>query len=187
MSPVLFVLAAELLQCIINKAHQLQLLQMPIPSRDGSGFPIIQYADDTIIVMRASQMELLYLKAILESFAQSTGLRVNYAKSCMVPLNLTEEEALIMAGVLGCKLQQMPFTYLGMPMGTTKPRVEHFAPMMNRVARQLTSISSMLTYTSELQLVNSVLSSWPTFTMCTVSVPVAIHEYVDRARRQCMC
>jgi hypothetical protein len=186
MSPLLFVLAAELLQCIINKAHQLQLLQMPIPSRDGSGFPIIQYADDTIIVMRASQMELLCLKAILESFAQSTGLRVNYAKSCMVPLNLTKEEDLIMVGVLGCKLQQMPFTYLGLPMGTTKPRVEHFALMMNRVERQLISISLMLTYAGKLQLVNSVLSSLPTFTMCTVSVPVAIHEYVDRARRQCM-
>jgi hypothetical protein len=100
--------------------------------------------------MRASQMELLCLKAILESFAQSTGLMVNYAKSCMFPLNLTEEEALIMAGVLGCKLQQMPFTYLALPMGTTKPRVEHFAPMMNRVERHLTSISSMLTYAGKL-------------------------------------
>jgi hypothetical protein len=34
---------------------------------------------------------------------------------------------------------------LGLPMGTTKPRVEHFAPLMNRVERQLTTISSMLT------------------------------------------
>jgi hypothetical protein len=25
----------------------------------------------------------------------------------------------------------MPFTYLGLPMGTTKPKVEHFAPLMN--------------------------------------------------------
>jgi hypothetical protein len=37
-----------------------------------------------------------------------------------------------------------------------------------------------------LQLVNSVLSSLPTFTMCSVQVPVAVHEYVDRARRHCM-
>jgi hypothetical protein len=101
MSPLLFVLAAELLQCIVNKAHQLDLLQMPIPSGDGAGFPIIQYADDTIIVMRASQRELLCLKAILESYRQLTGLRVNYAKSCMVPLNMTEERAQILAGVFG--------------------------------------------------------------------------------------
>jgi hypothetical protein len=39
--------------------------------------------------MKASQRELFTLKGLLESFAQSTGLRVNYRKSCMVPLNLS--------------------------------------------------------------------------------------------------
>jgi hypothetical protein len=46
MSPLVFVLAAELLQCLINKAHQQGLFQMPIPPRDEAGFPIIQYVDD---------------------------------------------------------------------------------------------------------------------------------------------
>jgi hypothetical protein len=76
LSPLLFVLAADLLQCIINKAHAQDLFQLPIPSRDGSGYPIIQYADATILIMKASQRELLCLKAILETFAQATGLRV---------------------------------------------------------------------------------------------------------------
>jgi hypothetical protein len=56
MPHLLFVLAADLLQCIINKAHQQGLLQLPIPYRDGLGFLVIQYADDTIIIiMQASQ------------------------------------------------------------------------------------------------------------------------------------
>jgi retron-type reverse transcriptase len=41
LSPLLFVLAANLLQCIINKAHDQGLFQLPIPSRDRSGYPII--------------------------------------------------------------------------------------------------------------------------------------------------
>jgi hypothetical protein len=93
MSPLLFVLAAELLQCIINKAHQQGLFQIPIPSRDVAGFPIIQYADDTIMIMKASKRELLCLKDLLESYGQSTGLMINYAKSCLVPLNISEEKA----------------------------------------------------------------------------------------------
>jgi hypothetical protein len=101
LSPLLFVLAADLLQCIINKAHDQGLFQLPIPSRDGSGYPIIQYADDTIIVMRASQRELLCLKAIMETFAQSTWLKVNHVKSCLVPLNMNIEQALNLIGVLG--------------------------------------------------------------------------------------
>jgi hypothetical protein len=106
---------------------------MPIPSRDGSRYLIIQYADDTILIMKASQRELLCLKAILETFAQATGLRVNHGKSCLVPLNMDAEQATLLTGVFGCKLQDMPFIYLGLSMGTTKPRVEHFAPLMNRV------------------------------------------------------
>jgi hypothetical protein len=122
----------------------------------------------------------------LETFAQSTGLRVNHSKSCLVPLNMDKEQALTLAGVFGCKLQDMRFTYLGLPMGTTKPRVEHFAILINRVERQLTSISLKLTQAGKLQLVNSVLFSLPTFNMCSVVVPNTVLEDVDMARRHYM-
>jgi hypothetical protein len=184
--PLLFVLIADLLHHIINKAYVQGLLQLPIQTFENIGFPIIQYTDDTIIFLKASQKELLCLRALLESFAQLTGLRVSYAKTGMVPINPTPKKAEIMAGVFGCRIQSMLFTYLGLPMGTIKLRVEHFAPLMNRAERQLTSISSMLTYADKLQLVNQVMSSLPTFTMCSVDVPVAVHEYFDRARCNCM-
>jgi hypothetical protein len=185
LSPLLFVLATDL-QCIINKAHDQGLLQLSIPSNDRVGFPIIQYANDTIILLQASQRKLLCLKALLEISALSTGLRVNYAKSGMVPLNMTKEKTELMTGVFECRLQKMPFTYLGLPMGTTRPRVEHYAPLKNRMERQLTSISSMLNHDGRLQLVNTILSASPTYTMCSLAVPVIVHEYFDRARRHCM-
>jgi hypothetical protein len=71
------------------------------------------------MIMKTSQRELLCLKGLLETFDQYTGLRINYAKSCLVPLNMSEEKAELLAGVFGCKIQGMPFTYLGLPMGTT--------------------------------------------------------------------
>jgi hypothetical protein len=79
----------DILQCIVNKAHLEGLFELPILAYEGAGYPIVQYADDTILVMKASQRELFILKGLLESFSQSTGLRVNYGKSCMVPLNTT--------------------------------------------------------------------------------------------------
>jgi hypothetical protein len=116
MSPLLFVLVAELLQCIVNRACQQSLFQMPIPSPSNFGFPMIQYADDIVIIMRASQQELLCLKALFHSFGQSTGLKVNYVKSGMIPLNMSQQQAQNMAGVFGCQIQTIPFTYLGLPM-----------------------------------------------------------------------
>jgi hypothetical protein len=135
MSPLLFVLAADLLQCVINQVHNMGILQLPIPANDQAGFPVIQYADDTIVLMKAYQRQSLCLKAILETFAQSTGLRVNYSRSGMVPLNMSQEKTEIMTSVFGCKMQEMPFTYLGLPMGTTRPRVEHYEPVMNKMKR----------------------------------------------------
>jgi hypothetical protein len=91
-----------------------------------------------------------------------------------------------MTCIFGYKLQEMSFTYLGLPMCTTRPRVEHYEPIMNRMERQLSSISSLLTHVGRLQLVNSVLSSSPTYTMCSVSIPSMLHDYFDKIRRHCM-
>jgi hypothetical protein len=39
-------------------------------------FPILQYADDTLIFMQGDARQLFFLKAILNSFAESTGLLI---------------------------------------------------------------------------------------------------------------
>ena len=52
LSPLLFVLAADLLQSIINKAKDLVLINLPIPLQYTSDFPILQYADATLIFMQ---------------------------------------------------------------------------------------------------------------------------------------
>jgi hypothetical protein len=52
LSPLLFVLAAEFLQILINKAASINLLKAPIPQASND-FPVIQYADDTLLIMQA--------------------------------------------------------------------------------------------------------------------------------------
>jgi hypothetical protein len=133
--------AADLLPCIINKAHSQGLLTLLIEADPSNDFPIIQYADDTI----ASQTELFCLKGLLHSFYESTGLRVNFDKSQMIPLNLSHDQALDLASTFGCQLGTLPFKYLGLPLGTTKPRIDDCMPLMDRIEKRLTSISSFLT------------------------------------------
>jgi len=72
-----------LLQSIINKATQLGHLRLPIPAPKLDS-PIIQYVDDTLIIMEASATQLLFLKGILQAFSDSTGLKINFSKSMMV-------------------------------------------------------------------------------------------------------
>lgn len=119
--PLLFILATELLQVLVNKAANLDLLKRLIlqPLED---FPIVQYADDTLLLLQADARQLVFLKALLHSFAESTGLHVNYRKSQMYSINVPQDKMIRLAGTFGCDIGSMPFTYLGLPMGTTKPK-----------------------------------------------------------------
>jgi hypothetical protein len=53
LSPLLFVLATDLLQSIVNKAKTEGILQLPINVGYTQDFPIIQYADDNLLIMKA--------------------------------------------------------------------------------------------------------------------------------------
>jgi hypothetical protein len=66
LSPLLFVSAAELLQCVINHAWQNGELSLPLDNSFGLDFPIIQYADDTLIILPACPDQLMTLKGLLE-------------------------------------------------------------------------------------------------------------------------
>ena len=88
LSPLLFVIAADLLQSVINKAMGMGLLHPPLQINSSSDFPIVQYADDTLLIMQADSRQLICLKALLNTFASATGLKVNYQKSIMVPINI---------------------------------------------------------------------------------------------------
>jgi len=93
---------------------------------------------------------------------------------------------MILSNTFGCQLGSFPFTYLGLPMGTTKPKVDDYMPLMDRTERRLTSTSAFLTQAGRLQLVNSVLSSLPTYAMCSLKISVVVLEFIDRARRHCL-
>jgi hypothetical protein len=92
LSPLLFVLAADFLQSLINKGKDMGLINLPIPLQIEKDFPIIQYADDTLIIMEGDPRQLFFLKTILQNFSESTGLKVNYSKSMMLPINISGEK-----------------------------------------------------------------------------------------------
>jgi hypothetical protein len=186
LSPLLFVLSADLLQTVLNSARSNNLLTLPLPLPNYDDFPILQYADDTLIFMQGDVNRLQHLKDILHSFAESTSLRVNFEKSFMVPINISEDRLNILATTLGCSKQSLPFTYLGLPLSITKPSVAHFWPLVYECEMRLVNFSSFLTEAGRLQLTNIVLTTLPTFTMCTFLLPKTIIKQIDKFRKYCL-
>jgi hypothetical protein len=67
------------LQSSIKKAFHDGTLRAPFSPDYGMGFPVIQYADATLVIIPADQDQILVMKHILELYAQSTGLKIIFS------------------------------------------------------------------------------------------------------------
>lgn len=127
-----------------------------------------------------------FLKCMLNTIAESTGLRVNYSKSMMVPLNIQEDKIQLLANTFGCTIGSFPFTYMGLPLWVSKPNVEAFQPIVSRCEKRLLSTSYFFTQAGRLQLTNDVFSALPMFAMCTQLLHKIAIKQVDKYRKYCL-
>jgi hypothetical protein len=136
--------------------------------------------------MQAEVGLLLFLKELLQMITLSSGLRVNFHKSCLVPINISQNHAATLAIAFGCIVGSFPFTYLGLPLGLTKPLVKDYVPLICRVKRRVSASSQFLSYAGRLQLINSIISSLPTYYMCSLKLPATVIEIIDKPRKNCL-
>ncbi|CAD6243045.1 unnamed protein product [Miscanthus lutarioriparius] len=97
--------------------------------------PVLQYADDTIILVRAETGDVARLKQLLDMFSSATGLKINYDKSTIIPMHLPEGAIENFLGVLNCNVGSFPQTYLGLPLSNVKLPLSTFAPLIAKVDR----------------------------------------------------
>jgi hypothetical protein len=104
----------------------------------------------------------------------------------MLPINMTDERLDFLARTFGCSKGSLPFTYLGLPLGLTKPKVQDFLSLVTKCERRLSSVSSFLNQAGRLELTNAVFTSLPTFYMCTLELPKAVIKQIDKFRKHCL-
>lgn len=90
-SPVIFILAANLLTQFFHKAQSLGEIHGFKASRRSSGIPLLQYADDTMILVHGILEEATTARAILKWFELFSGLSVNNRKSVKFEVNKVDQ------------------------------------------------------------------------------------------------
>ena len=120
LSPLIFVLAADLLQAAVNDAFARGLIDLPIPCNRDGAYPVVQYADDTIVRVENSALCIPNLKFLLLCFEAVSGLKINVTKSEALVLGCSEEEAKRVSNLLNSKLGTFPFNYVGIPISSSK-------------------------------------------------------------------
>lgn len=76
----------------------------------------LHFADDTLLFLEADKDYIEALKWIFIAFENLSGLKINYDKCDLIPLNISEEKGQDVANFLGCKLSSLPILYLGVPL-----------------------------------------------------------------------
>ena len=76
---------------MVNRVWREDHLKKPIEVE--GEYPIVQYDDDTIIILPADEIQLLHFKEILNQYASFTGLKVNLHKYSLQPINLSNCDA----------------------------------------------------------------------------------------------
>jgi hypothetical protein len=147
----LYLFVSYLLQLAINEFLQLGRLSSPIETNNVD-CPAIQYADDTLLILS---------KDVLHKFSRSTCLRIHFDKSQMIPISVNEDVLNPLVDDFGCQMGKMPFTFLGLPLGTTRPSIFEHSPLVCRLERKLTASSSFLSQGVMLQIINFALASMP--------------------------
>ena len=119
---------------------------------------MLQYADDTLVILRAERGAAVRLRRILDDFAAATGLDINFSKSTLVPMHVPPEVLEEVVGVLGCAVQGFPQAYLGLPLSWEKLTFADFLPMLAKVDKYLSGWRARLLSPAErLVLLSAVL------------------------------
>ena len=139
LSPYLFVMGMEVLDVLIRRAVERGYLSgctIRGGSRSTLNISHLFFADDIIVFCEASKEHLTHLSWILLWFEAASGLRINLAKSEIIPVGEVEEIEEL-AVELGCMVGSLPSQYLGLPLGASNRAPSMWDGVEERVRKRL--------------------------------------------------
>ncbi|WVZ54663.1 hypothetical protein U9M48_005428, partial [Paspalum notatum var. saurae] len=182
LSPLLFILAMDPIQRILDKATAQGLLS-PI-----GGDPIklrtSLYADDTALFVRPTTSDLQNLHQILSHFGEATGLRTNIDKSELYTISCDNVDMTEVLGQFQGQLCSFSCKYLGLPLQLGRTRRADEQILIDKVGARLPGWKGrLLSKAGRLQLVQTVLSAITTYHMTVFPLSKWAIKKIDKLRR----
>ena len=133
--PMLFILAMEPLQLMLNKATEEGKLT-PICNRKAK-FRISLFANDAAIFLNPITAEVEVVKNILNSFASVSGLITNTNKSAVYPVQCEGLDLQHIMEPFRCPIKSFSCTYLGLLLYVKNVRRVDIQPLIDKVGKRL--------------------------------------------------
>ena len=113
---------------MLSKATDHSLIAGLCPEVCPGGIICLQYAYDTILFLDNDSTHASNLKTVLTWFEQVSGMRINYSKSELIPINMDDQELADFISILVYNKGNFPIKYLGIPLHYDKLRREDIQP-----------------------------------------------------------
>ncbi|GKV05101.1 hypothetical protein SLEP1_g17145 [Rubroshorea leprosula] len=173
LAPFLFLLVAEALNELIYKAKELNLYKGVEMGEERLEVTHLQFADDSIFFCDASDLNIKAIKGILRTFELVSGLKVNFFKSALYGINVKAEDISKWAESLNCMVGDIPFKYLGVPVGANPRKFSTWAPIIDCLRLKLSGWKcESLSFGGRIVLLNVVLSSIPVYFFAIMRAPI---------------
>ncbi|XP_071728521.1 uncharacterized protein [Rutidosis leptorrhynchoides] len=109
-------------------------------------------------------MEIMALMGFGCRWRTWIGLKVNFNKSCVFGVGVSNAEVDVMASWLGCMSGSFPILYLGLPIGANMAKAKEWEPVFLKFGKKLADWKARsMSYGGRLTLIKSVLSSIPLY------------------------
>jgi hypothetical protein len=171
-SPMLFNLVGDVFSRLLLKAANQGMVQGLLGDFRHGGVISLQYADDTIVFSSVEDYHLKNLKCCLVWFECLSGMRINYHKSEIVPINVSSKECIKIARFFSCPLGDFPIKYLGVPLRYEKLRREDIQPLVDKILKKIVGWrGKLLSQAAKLTLIRSCLASIPVYLLSFIKFP----------------
>jgi hypothetical protein len=183
LSPLLFNLVSDALATMFENAKLTGQIRGLVPNLIEGGLTHLQYADDTIVFLNHDDQSVYNAKFLLYCFENMSGLKINYEKSEVFVLSCSDEEQNRVAAMFDCNNGSLPLKYLGIMVDNKHMSASDLSYIHLKVEKRIPTWQSVgLSSGGKMVLIESCLSSIPTYTMGIYHLQEEIHQKMDTAR-----
>lgn len=151
------------------------------------GIISLQYADDTILFLDNDEQHLRNLKGTLALFEQISGMRINFHKSELIPLNLDQPETHRVAHIFGCPIGSFPIKYLGIRLHYEKLRREDIQPLIDKILKRIAGWrGKLLSHAAIIVLIKTCLASIPIYLLSFIKFPKWAIKAISSSKANCL-
>ncbi|GJY17125.1 putative RNA-directed DNA polymerase, eukaryota, reverse transcriptase zinc-binding domain protein [Tanacetum coccineum] len=185
LSPFLFIIAIEALNVTLLESTNNNIFHGIKVGKDKVHISHLQFTNDALIMGEWSLSNAKNLSRILTCFHLASGLRVNFNKSKLFGIGVTNVELNTIASSIGCLALQFPCIYLGLPIGAKMISCLNWNPLVERFLKRLSNWKAKtLSFGGRLTLIRSVLGSSGVYYFSTFKAPKKIICKLEGIRRR---